>query len=234
MGLKERSAEFVDYLEAWLARLPSTDLATIVTQPEQTAMLCVDVTNGFCSVGPLASPRVQSIVPPITKLFEQTHALGVRHYLLPQDTHDPQAVEFSQYPAHCMRGDTQSQTVPELLALPFASEYVTLEKNSISSSENTELNAWLDAHPQVNAFIVTGDCTDLCTYQLAMYLRLRANARQLAGVRVIVPVDCAQTYDTPMQAAQQLGILPHPADLLHAIFLFHMYSNGVEIYSHLT
>jgi nicotinamidase-related amidase len=233
MALKESSAAFLDYLDTWLARLPSTNLPTVITHPAHTALLCVDVTNGFCTNGPLSSPRVQGIVLPITRLFEQAHALGVRHFLLPQDTHDPQAVEFSQYPPHCVRGDVQSQTVPELMGLPFASEYVVMEKNSISSSENTALNAWLDAHPQVNTFIVTGDCTDLCTYQLAMHLRLRAYARQMPDVRVIVPANCVQTYDTPMEAAARLGILPHPGDLLHATFLYNMSANGVEVYSHL-
>jgi nicotinamidase-related amidase len=142
-------------------------------------------------------------------------------------------VEFEQYPPHCVRGDAQSQTAPELMALPFAGAYTIMPKNSISSFEGTVLGVWLDAHPQIDTFIVTGDCTDLCTYQLAMQLRLRANAHQLAGARVIVPVNCVQTYDTPMETARRLGITPHPADLLHAIFLYHMSSNGIEVYSRL-
>jgi len=142
-------------------------------------------------------------------------------------------VEFANYPPHSIRGDVQSQTVPVLRRLPFAGDFTVIEKNSISSSENTALDGWLDAHPQITTYIVTGDCSDLCTYQLAMHLRLRANARQLADVRVIVPADCVQTYDTPMDLATKLAIPPHPGDLLHAIFLYNMATNGVEIYQHL-
>jgi nicotinamidase-related amidase len=54
-----------------------------------------------------------------------------------------------------------------------------LTKNSIHPAFDTGLDAWLDAHPDVATFVVVGDCTDLCTYQTAMYLKLRANARQL-------------------------------------------------------
>ncbi len=233
MSLRENSAEYVEFLERWLAHLPSASLAQVVTDPSRAAVLCVDVTNGFCTAGPLASPRVQGIVRHIAQLFRSAHGRGVRFFLLPQDTHAPHAVEFANYPPHCVRGDVQSQTVPELRQLPFAGEYNVIEKNSISSSENTALDGWLEQHPRVNVFIVTGDCSDLCTYQLAMHLRLRANARQLDGVRVIVPADCVQTYDTPVDVASRLDIPPHPADLLHAVFLHNMATNGVEVYSHL-
>jgi hypothetical protein len=93
---------------------------------------------------------------------------------------------------------------------------------------NTGLNEWVAEHPQVNTFIVVGDCTDLCTYQLAMHLRLDANARQIQR-RVIVPAEAVDTYDTPVDVARQIGALPHDADLLHAVFLYHMALNGIEV-----
>ena len=229
MTLSQSSASYVDFLEHWVNGLPRVALANVVTDAEHTAVLCVDVTNGFCTIGPLSSPRVQGIVAPIANLFEAAYKLGVRHFILPQDTHDPHAVEFRQYPAHCVRGDVQSQTVPEIEALPFAKDFVVIEKNSISSSENTGLDAWLDAHPQIDTFIVTGDCSDLCTHQLAMHLRLRANARQDVHARVIVPANCVQTYDTPVDVAVKLGIAPHHGDLLQAVFLYNMATNGVEV-----
>jgi len=109
-----------------------------------------------------------------------------------------------------------------------------IEKNSISSAIHTGLDDWLNAHSEVNTFFVVGDCTDLCLYQLAMHLRLRANALQLAGARVIVPENCAQTYDTPVKAALKLGIPAHDGDLLHAIFLHNMWTNGVEVVKRVT
>jgi nicotinamidase-related amidase len=172
---------------------------------------------------------VQGIVPEIARLFGAAHRRGVRHFVLTQDTHLPDAVEFSHYPPHCVRGTEESLTAPELAALPFASLFTLIEKNSISSSEHTGLDSWLDAHPELDTFVVVGDCSDLCTYQLAMHLRLRANARQLRGVRVIVPANCVQTYDTPVATAHALGITPHDGDLLHAVFLHNMSGNGVEV-----
>ncbi len=129
-----------------------------------------------------------------------------------------------------MRGTAEAATVPELAALPFASEFVILEKNSTSSAHNTALDAWLDAPEQnaVNTFIVVGDCTDLCTYQLAMHLKLRANAHG-QGRRVVVPENCVNTYDMPVDLAARLGLPPHDGDMSHLMFLYNMWLNGVEV-----
>ncbi len=233
MSLAQQSRPFLQHIDAWLSELPAKKLSQVAIQSEQTAVLCVDLINGFCSVGPLASPRVQGIVKPIVKLMRAAYKRGVRQFVLTQDTHPVDAVEFAAYPPHCVRATAESATVPELLKLPFAGDFQVIEKNSISSSLNTGLDLWLDQHPAIKTFIVVGDCTDLCTYQLAMHVRLRANARQMAGVRVVVPVDCVQTYDTPVPVAKKLGIPAHDGELLHAIFLYNMYSNGIEVVQHL-
>lgn len=222
--LAKRSEPFLDWMESWLKNLPVLPLP----QPAQTAVLSVDVVNGFCVNGPLASPRVAQIVAPITRLLQAAWAGGVRHILLLQDTHEPDAVEFSAWPAHCVRGTAEAEPVDEFKALPFFSAATILQKNSIASGLNADLAMWIAAHPEVDTFVVVGDCTDLCTYQMAMYLRTDANERQLAR-RVIVPVDCVETYDRALEAAQTQGGFAHPADLLHATFLYHMALNGIEV-----
>jgi nicotinamidase-related amidase len=234
MSLATRSKPFIDYLENWLNDLPVLKLSRLISDPARAAVLSVDIINGFCTVGPLASPRVQGIVRPIAKLFTDAYAAGVRNFILTQDTHEPDAVEFGQYPPHCVRGHIESQTVPELVKLPFSDQFIVFEKNSISSAHNTRLDHWLSEHPDVNLFIVVGDCTDLCTHQLAMHLRLRANAHQHAHARVVVPENCVQTYDTPVKVAHKLGIPPHDGDLLHAVFLYNMWTNGVEVVKKIT
>lgn len=227
--LIEQSKPFLSYVAEWKENLQPLDLASALEgRPERAAVISVDVTNGFCYEGPLASPRVATIVKPIVALFQRAHGLGVRHFILPQDTHDPEAVEFGSYPPHCVRGSSQSQTVPEIKELPFADLFITMPKNCIDSALGTDLDAWVDDHPEVDTFIVAGDCTDLCTYQLAMHLRVRANAfnRQ---IRVIVPEDSTDTYDLPVNVAHDIGAVPHNGDLLHFIFLYHMMLNGVEV-----
>ena len=224
----EHSQEFLEYLDGWLAGLRGLSLAETTERPEGVAVVSVDVINGFCHEGPLASPRVRAILPPIGRLFQAAWECGVRHLLLAQDTHEPEAVEFVCFPAHCVRGTKEAEPVPEIKCLPFFGQMTIFEKNSIDSSQNTGLNTWINAHPEVDRYIVVGDCTDLCIYQMAMHLRLDANARQLRR-RVIVPANCVETYDLPVAIARGIGAVPHNADLLHRVFLYSMMLNGVEV-----
>lgn len=227
--LAETSAPFLGYLDTWYNRLEPASLDELIgDDPEKVAIFCVDVIAGFCREGNLASPRVAGIVQPIVSLFTAAHARGVRHFVLAQDTHHPEAVEFGQYARHCVAGTRESETVPELATLPFAAGYTILPKNSISSSAGTGLDDWLRTHPGVATYIVVGDCSDLCAYQLGMHLRLYANAHQLQR-RIVVPETCAQTYDLPIETARQIGAYPHPGDFYHVVFLHHMAQNGVEI-----
>lgn len=226
------SQPFLDYLADFQASLCSVSLKTIIRDTQHTAIIAVDMTNGFCYEGSLASPRVRGIIAPIVTLFGKAWKMGVSHILLPQDTHDPEAIEFGQFPPHCIRGTREAETVPEIKALPYYDQMIVIEKNSIQSFLDTRLNQWVIEHPNVDTFIVVGDCTDLCTYQLALHLRLDANARQLHR-RVVVPADCVDTYDLAVDLANQIGAMPHDGDLLHAVFLYHMALNGVELVSHI-
>ena len=202
-----------------------------LSAPERVALFAVDVTSGFCREGALSSDRVGRIAEPISRLFQEAYDHGVRHFLLPQDTHSEDALEFASFPPHCVRGTDEPLTVPELGELPFSDLFHVIEKNSISSSIGTGLDAWLDGHPEVTTFLVTGDCTDICVYQLAMHLRMRANAHHLKDVRVILPVEGIDTFDLSVEVASEIGAMPHHGDLLHLVFLYSMAQNGIEIVS---
>ncbi len=228
------SRAFLDWLARWEADLPSVNLETVASNPAHVVLISEDLTIGFCYQGPLASPRVAGIVPAAIRLFRRAHDLGVRHFLLAQDTHDPDAIEFSAFGPHAVAGTVQSETIDELKALPFSDLFMVVPKNSISSSIGTGLRPWLERHPEVTTYVILGDCTDLCVYHVAMYLRMRANVLGLRDARVVVPADCVQTYDIPLETAAELGIMPHDGDLLHSVFLYSMALNGVEVVASLS
>lgn len=231
--MSTRTNSFLDWLAQWETARPSLDLETVISDPARVALVSEDLLKGFCSEGPLSGPRAAGIVPAVVRLFERAHDLGVRHFLLFQDAHDADAVEFSAYPPHCVSGTAESEMVDELSDLAFSDHFTIFPKNSISSNLGTEFDAWLEARPQVTTFIVVGDCTDICVYHAALHLRVRANVLGLRDVRVIVPADCVQTYDLPVETALELGALPHDGDLLHSVFLYHMALNGVEVVANL-
>jgi nicotinamidase-related amidase len=229
--LAARAAEYLDFLERWLPQRPVARLSEIIAGsggPQHVAIVVVDLTNGFCHQGPLSSPRVAALLPRVARLLTAAHAVGVRAIVLPQDAHAPDAQEFGSFPPHCVRATAEALTAPELRQLPFAREFTVLPKNSISSTIATGFDEWDARGGPYATYIVVGDCTDFCIYQAATALKLRGNARQL-GTRVIVPVDCVDTYDIPLETAQAVGAEPHPADLIHHVFLHSLTTNGVEI-----
>jgi nicotinamidase-related amidase len=218
MDLQTTSQQHLTDLETWLSNLEILKLETLA--PLETAILSVDVIEGFCRVGPLASPRVTAIIPKIVDLIQNAEARGIHDFAFIQDTHPENAEEFSAYPPHCIKGTLEARAVHEFESLPNWNNYAHFEKNSISSLESTKLVAWLEERPQLKNIICVGDVTDLCLYSLAIGVKLRSLAQGL-GQRIIVPENCVQTWDSP----------DHPGDLYHGVFLFQLKRNGVEIVS---
>jgi hypothetical protein len=120
MNLADHTRPFLTYLDEWFGALQNVPLADIIAgEPERVAVLSIDVINGFCKSGPLASERVGRIARPVADLLMHAYTLGVRNFVLTQDAHDPQTPEFEAYPPHCIAGSAESDTVEELKALPF-------------------------------------------------------------------------------------------------------------------
>jgi len=226
----EQSRDFLSALVEWERSLPSIAWSDLREEAQQgrVALISVDMINGFCHEGVLSSLRVQGIIPAVVAAFEGAYAIGVREFVLAQDCHTPDSVEFADFPPHCQAGTSEAGTIPELASLPFANLYQVVPKNSLNAFHGTHLGEWLDAHRNLSAVVVVGDCTDLCVHQNAMHLKLYANAYNLK-MRVIVPENAVQTYDMSIETANALGALPHEGDFMHLIFLYHMRLNGVEV-----
>ncbi|MBI2856864.1 MAG: cysteine hydrolase, partial [Chloroflexi bacterium] len=188
------------YIAEWFQRLPVTSLAEAVGDATAAALFSTDMTVGFCKKGNLYSPRVGALIQPVVDLFKRLHGYGVRHFVLTQDAHHPAAPEFGAYPPHCVVGSEEAQLIPELKALPFSGSFNIIEKNSLSPAINTSFDRWLGDHPGLRTAVVVGNCTDLCVYQVAMHLRMRANAFDIQGFKVVVPANEVDTYDIPAEA----------------------------------
>lgn len=216
------------FVQKWLKTLNDAELTQVAPDPERTAVFSSDVINGFLREGPLSSERVDAIAKPVAQLFKAAWEHGVRDFVLLQDAHAQDTPEFRVYPPHCVAGTDESRTIPELEKLPFADHLTIVQKNSLNPAIETRFERWLDAHSDLKTAIVVGNCTDLCVYQLAMHLRMRANARNVLEFDVVVPADAVQTFDIPAADAQGPGIA-HPGDFFHEVFLYHMASNGIRV-----
>ncbi len=216
-SLIKQATEHAELLNHWAASLPELELGSL--EPARTALVSVDVIEGFTRQGALASPRVTAIVPNIVTLLDNLDSLGVpaSQIAFVQDAHPQDAEEFTAYPPHCIEGTPEAEAVSELQTLPNWAQYRHFEKNSIASHTSEGFNTWLEAQA-VHTIIAVGDVTDLCLYTLALHLQVRTLARGL-GQRIIVPEPCTQTWDAP----------DHPGDLYHLLFLYQLARNGVEV-----
>ncbi len=231
-NLLRESCDFIEYLADWKEKLPTESMAEIIRDArgaDHVAIISVDVIEGFCRVGPLASDRIKGIIAPVVNLFKKAHQMGVRHIALSQDAHREDSREFQAFPPHCIQGTREAQTVEEFKALPFFEEFDIFTKNSISSSLETGLGEWLNSR-DIRKIIVVGDCTDLCANQLATFIRHLANTLHNQW-EVILPENCVQTYDLPVKTALEIGAPPHPGDFFHLVFLYHMSLEGIRVVS---
>jgi nicotinamidase-related amidase len=224
----ESLAPFFEYLKDWEEGLESRRLDDLIDQaggPERVALLSADMIEGFCRIGPLASPRVEALIEPVVALFEACHQRGVRRLAVVEDAHSKDAPEFEAYPPHCIEGTDQAETIRELRELPFYDEIRHFKKNSINGGIDTGLGDWV-AESGARTILLVGDCTDICVYQAATYLRTLANQRKYDWT-IVVPANAVDTYDTPVEEARKAGAPAHPADLVHLLFLYHLWMNNI-------
>jgi len=227
------TSETPAFIRRWLDTLPEVRLDDIVPDPERGALVSADMINGFLREGPLSSPRVNQLTEPVAGLVRAAWDHGIRHFAFMQDTHTEDNPEFQSYPPHSVAGTSESDMIPELARLPFAESFTIVEKNSLNPAIETSFDAWWDQRREIETAIVVGNCTDLCVYQLAMHMRMRANALNLHGFTVIVPMNAVDTFDIPERDDLTPGDA-HPGDFFHEVFLYHMASNGIRIVRSIT
>jgi len=163
--------------------------------------IVVDVLNGFCREGNLASPRCAAAIPRIREIVEERQQAGDQLIFL-ADTHDPDDKEFEIFPVHCVRGTNEAEVVDELR--PFLRSAVLIRKRRYSGFFETDLERVLrQASPE--EVTVVGVCTDICVMHTVADLRNR-------DYRVTVPATGVETFDAP----------GHPGDEVQRFALAHL------------
>jgi nicotinamidase/pyrazinamidase len=163
--------------------------------------IVIDVENGFCKFGNLASPRCDAVIPQVKRVIEERLRAGDRLFFT-ADTHDPNDREFEIFPVHCVRGTAEAEIVPELQ--PFLENATLIRKRRYSAFFETDLEArLLSAAPR--QVTVVGIDTDICVLHTIADLRNR-------DYRVVVPAQAVETFDGP----------GHPGDEVQAWALAHI------------
>ncbi len=208
----ERSVNTLGEIFDMLAKLPAIELKDL--QGKQTALVIVDMVNGFAREGALKSPRVEGLIAEIAELSKICNELHIARLAF-ADCHTKASPEFDAYPAHCMIGTSEGEMVDELKEL---GGYTLISKNSTNGFLEEAFQKWLKENEHINTFVITGDCTDICVQQFAITLKTWFNMQNKRG-RVIIPINAVETYDLNL----------HNGDLMNVTALYNMMINGIEV-----
>lgn len=181
---------------------------------EETALVIVDVVNGFAKEGILSSPRIYGIISPIADLLKKFKEKSMRAIVF-ADAHSPDSVELKSFPQHCLLGTYESEVVEELQKI---GGYTLFPKNSTNGFLEKDFADWYAQHDEIKNWVITGDCTDICILNFALTMKNDCNRRNKES-RVIVPLNSVDTYDSP----------GHDGDFMNLAALYIMLNQGIEL-----
>lgn len=207
-----KSSEALGEIFDMLSQLPALQLKTLDGQ--RTAMIIVDMINGFARQGALMSHRVEALIPYITELSKRCDTLNITKLAF-ADSHTAASPEFEAYPEHCIADTYEAEVVKEIKEI---GGYTLISKNSSNGFLEEEFQGWISSNEHIDTYIITGDCTDICVQQLAITLKTWFNKNNKKA-RIIVPQNAVDTYE--------LGT--HNGDLMNVMALYNMIINGVEV-----
>lgn len=205
---RDSLGEIFDALKA----LPDVELKDL--EKDKTALVIVDMINGFAREGSLKSSRTEDLIPAIVELSKASDGAGIAKLAF-ADNHTMASPEFGAYPVHCLTGSFEAEVVDEIRDI---GGYKLIPKNSTNGFLEEEFQVWLKQNQHIDTYIITGVCTDICIQQFSITLKTWFNMHNRKS-RIIVPINTVDTYD--------LG--SHDGDLVHVMALFNMITNGIEV-----
>jgi nicotinamidase-related amidase len=145
--------------------------------PDRTAVVVVDVQNGFCHPdGSLYSPASEACVDPVTDLVGRARDADAR-VVYTRDVHPPEQFdgahyydEFERWGEHVVEGSWEAELVDELD--PAGGREHVIEKHTYDAFHETELNGWLSARG-VDDLLVCGTLANVCVLHTAGSAGLR-------------------------------------------------------------
>lgn len=137
----------------------------------ETALIVVDMVNGFVNEGVLHDKNIKKIVPRQLELLEEAEKKGSL-IILVKDTHNKNATEFKRFgnTTHCIQGTSEAELIDELKPFEQKDNVITVEKNSTSLMESPEFREIVKQAENLKEVNFVGCCTDICVFNGAMGL----------------------------------------------------------------
>ncbi|ELY89906.1 isochorismatase hydrolase [Natrialba taiwanensis DSM 12281] len=138
---------------------------TLDLDPTRTAIVVVDMQNGFCHPdGTLYAPGSESVIDPIAELVARARDAGAR-IVYTRDVHPPEQFEdthyydeFAQWGEHVLEDSWEAEIVDGLTVSP--DDHV-VEKHTYDAFYNTELEGWLNARG-IDDLVICGTLANVC------------------------------------------------------------------------
>jgi nicotinamidase-related amidase len=152
------------------------ELPIMNLDPDRTAVVAVDVQNGFCHPdGSLYAPGSEDAIEPCAGVVEDAREAGAS-VVFTRDVHPPEQFdgnhyydEFDRWGEHVLEGSWEAELVEELE--PREDELVVV-KHTYDAFYRTELEGWLDAHG-VDDLVICGTLANVCVLHTAGSAGLR-------------------------------------------------------------
>ncbi|MCU4753648.1 cysteine hydrolase [Halobacteria archaeon AArc-curdl1] len=145
-------------------------------ETETTAVVVVDMQNGFChSEGSLYAPGSEAVIDPIVELVSRAREAGAR-IVYTRDVHPPEQFEdahyydeFEQWGEHVLEGSWDAELVAEL---DVRDDDLVVEKHTYDAFHRTQLEGWLEARG-IEDLAFCGTLANVCVLHTAGSAGLR-------------------------------------------------------------
>ncbi|RYJ19580.1 cysteine hydrolase [Halogeometricum borinquense] len=144
--------------------------------PERTAVVVVDMQNGFCHPdGSLYAPKSEAVVDDVAALVADVRDAGAA-VVYTRDVHPPEQFddahyydEFDRWGEHVVEGTWETELVEEL---DVREDDHVVVKHTYDAFHQTELEGWLDAHG-IDDLLFCGTLANVCVLHTAGSAGLR-------------------------------------------------------------
>lgn len=155
----------------------------------------IDMVQGFVNFGPMKDSSYNDLVPEQLKIineFRDENELVV----FVGEGHDKNALEFKNYPEHCILGDPESDFIPEFQNQINLSNTKVYRKNCINGVLINQVREDIVEMKNLKEAIFVGVCEDLCVLDFARtYSRFLDQINK--EVKLFVVANAVDTFDAP-------------------------------------
>ncbi len=144
--------------------------------PDRTAVLVVDMQNGFCHPdGSLYAPPSEAAIEPVGDLLDRGREAGA-DVVFTRDVHPPEQFddahyydEFERWGEHVLEGSWEAEIVADL---PVEPDDHVVEKHTYDAFYRTDLEGYLDTHG-IDDLLIGGTLANVCVLHTAGSAGLR-------------------------------------------------------------